>query len=153
MAYYEIWIFIFTVPDPPIHLSTKQVYANSVVLTWATSKPIMSVMIKYYRWIVTFKNLSHELPKYCPSKIEDSVTYFIKNDQTYYYEIINLRPDSWYFIELSAATESGFGNSTNITIHTLPSGKICTEFYFIGYLKINRGKQLSWNKLISSRWK
>lgn len=90
----------------------------------------MPVAIKYYRWKVTFKNLLHKLPKFCPSQIEDSVIYsYIKNDYTY--EIKNLRPDSCYFIELSAATESGFGNSTNITVYTLSSSNLCIVFYLV----------------------
>lgn len=40
------------------------------------------------------------------------------------YEIKNLRPDSQYNIMLSAATESGFGNSTNLTIYTLSSSNL-----------------------------
>lgn len=86
--------------------------------------------INGYRWTVTFKNFLYELPKYCQAQTEDVMTYFIKNDQTYQYQIINLRPASYYVIGLSASTESGFGNATNITVHTLSSSNFYVELFF-----------------------
>lgn len=79
-------------------------------------------VIDGYRWTVTFKNYLYQVPKNCPPQTDnDTMTYVVKNYHTYEYTIRNLRPASIYSIELSASTESGFGNSTNITIHTLSS--------------------------------
>lgn len=113
---------MLTVPDPPMNLSIIKLSANSVVLTWAAPTTISPAAIDNYRWTVTFKNFLYELPKHCPPRtVEPVITHFVKNDQTYQNQIGNLTPASCYFIELSAASESGFGNSTNITIHTLSS--------------------------------
>ncbi|XP_022183704.1 phosphatidylinositol phosphatase PTPRQ isoform X1 [Myzus persicae] len=109
------------VPDPPTNLSILKLSANSVVLAWAAPTTISPDAIKY-RWTVTFKNFLYELPNHCaPQTAESVVTYFVKNDQTYQYQVVNLMPASCYLVELNAATESGLGNSTNITIHTLSS--------------------------------
>ncbi|XP_001944639.2 phosphatidylinositol phosphatase PTPRQ isoform X1 [Acyrthosiphon pisum] len=110
------------VPDPPTNLSIIKLFANSVVLAWAAPTTISHDAIDEYRWIVTFKNFLYDLPNHCaPRTVEPVVTYFVKNDQTYQYQIANLMPASCYLVELSAATESGLGNSTNITMHTLSS--------------------------------
>ncbi|XP_025205820.1 tyrosine-protein phosphatase 10D isoform X2 [Melanaphis sacchari] len=110
------------VPDPPTNLSIIKLSANSVIIAWASSTTVSPATIDSYRWTVMFKHFLYEPPKYCSTRItEPVVTHFVKNDQTYQHQIENLIPASCYIIELSAATESGFGNSTNITIHTLSS--------------------------------
>jgi len=113
------------VPDPPTNLSIIKLSANNVVLAWEAPTTISPDAIDEYRWTVTFKKFLYEPPNYCtPQTVEPVVTYFVKNDQTYHYKIANLMPASCYYVELSAATESGFGNSTNITIHTLSSSNV-----------------------------
>ncbi|KAL4108189.1 hypothetical protein QTP88_018430 [Uroleucon formosanum] len=110
------------VPDPPTNLSIIKLSSNSVVLTWAAPTTVSHDAIDEYRWTVIFKNFLYDTASHCaPQTVEPVVTYFVKNDQTYQYQIANLMPASCYLIELSASTESGYGNWTNITIHTLSS--------------------------------
>jgi len=116
---------MLTVPDPPTNLSIIKLSANSVVLAWAAPTTISHDAIDEYRWTVIFKNFLYDTASHCaPRTVEPVVTYFVKNDQTYQYQIANLMPASCYLIELSASTESGYGNSTNITIHTLSSSNV-----------------------------
>jgi len=116
---------MLTVPDPPTNLSIIKLSANSVVIAWAAPTTISPDAIDEYRWTVTFKKFLYEPPNHCaPQTVEPVATYFVKNVQTYQYKIANLMPASCYLLELSAATESGLGNSTNITIHTLSSSNV-----------------------------
>lgn len=115
--------WMFTVPSPPTSLSTIKVTANKAIVTWTLPGTTLPATVDGYRWTVTFKHFLYELPKHCRSQTEnDTVTYYVKNYQTNEHEIRNLMPASCYTVGLSASTESGFGNSTNITIYTLPSG-------------------------------
>ncbi|VVC45169.1 Fibronectin type III,Protein-tyrosine phosphatase-like,PTP type protein phosphatase,Tyrosine [Cinara cedri] len=131
------------VPDTPKNVSTIKVNSNSIILTWTAPTTISPANINSYRLTVEFKNVLHEIPDYCLSLTEEMVTYYIQNDMTNQYEIKNLRPDSQYYIELSAATESGFGNSTNITINTLSSISSSVENLKVTPIKSNLNI-LSW---------
>lgn len=119
-----------TVPDPPTNLSIINISANRVVLTWTAPTTVSPAAIHGYRWTLTFKKFLYEVPKHCESQAEETATYFMKNNQTYQYEIRNLRPASHYILELSASTESGFGSSTNITIQTLSSSNFYIEIFY-----------------------
>lgn len=104
------------------------------MLTWVAPTTTTSpAEINGYRWTVTFKNFSYEPPKYCglAARTEDvvSTTYFVANDHTYQHQIVNLRPASHYVVQLSASTESGFGNATDVTIRTLSSSNFPINAY------------------------
>lgn len=117
--------WILTVSDPPKDLSIVRVTDNSVVLSWSAPNTVLSGAIVNYNWRVTFKYVLYEVLSHCMPQAEHTVTYTINNYKSNQYEVMNLKPFSCYFIELSGSTKSaGFGNSTNITIHTFPSSNI-----------------------------